>query len=634
MIIRKSWDDFFTRTDNTLVIAYGTTASAYELYSIKVKPDYFCDALIQEAYVPWPDGSKIKVLKRNEIPAVHVCVFIAVNFRDSQSESETLLNAESYFSNSSTSILVFAQPPENGGVLTNSEGNKIVFDKLAFCLRNLDNIRSVYCDIEHFDESYVYQLFDVNTSMRVINESLVGTNEISGSFVNCVAGKRVTVGQPDVFSNTIHMFGASQIFGTGVEDRHTLSSQLQKLLNRNNLLFKVVNYGIPRTDFAKFYFQVKNTRLVPGDIVMLGANIHAGYHGKKLDVFAGFLKMIHDYCEKNQSKFIFFFLPNVRDIRSHTSWEEYLASFFPDVLESFATINSLTMRLSVQRIITVNPINAFQRPNGYDSLFYDYFHWAGSGNEVLAGQLYNTVNDILLGVDERGMNPDTERELKEYENAFSTSIKSTLIDDGCSYYITSIQRFFKPECKAAGAIVMNCNPFTNGHLYLIEKSASQVEVLYIFILEEDQSAFRFSDRFHLVVENTKHLKNVVVIPGGKYIISSITFPEYFTKDTIQPDSLDLYSDFSAFGANIAPAFNIKTRFVGEEPYCKVTNAYNQQMKKILPEYGIQIREIPRFSVDGDIVSASKVRKMLKDKEYDNVKKYISPITFEYLKSIE
>ena len=49
-----------------------------------------------------------------------------------------------------------------------------------------------------------------------------------------------------------------------------------------------------------------------------------------------------------------------------------------------------------------------------------------------------------------------------------------------------------------GAIVMNCNPFTLGHRYLVEYAASQVEHLYIFAIEEDKSIFPFVDRFELI----------------------------------------------------------------------------------------------------------------------------------------
>ena len=36
---------------------------------------------------------------------------------------------------------------------------------------------------------------------------------------------------------------------------------------------------------------------------------------------------------------------------------------------------------------------------------------------------------------------------------------------------------------------MNCNPFTKGHKYLIEKASKENDVVHLFILTEDKSEF-------------------------------------------------------------------------------------------------------------------------------------------------
>ncbi len=82
-----------------------------------------------------------------------------------------------------------------------------------------------------------------------------------------------------------------------------------------------------------------------------------------------------------------------------------------------------------------------------------------------------------------------------------------------------------------GSIVVNCNPITNGHLYLIEKAASESDILHLFVVEEDRSVFPFSVRYALVKEATSHIKNLVLHAGSNYIISNSTFPSYFIKDS-------------------------------------------------------------------------------------------------------
>jgi len=56
---------------------------------------------------------------------------------------------------------------------------------------------------------------------------------------------------------------------------------------------------------------------------------------------------------------------------------------------------------------------------------------------------------------------------------------------------------FDPR-ETVGAIVVNANPFTLGHRYLIETASRQVDRLLIFVVENDVSRFPFQDRFRLV----------------------------------------------------------------------------------------------------------------------------------------
>lgn len=177
---------------------------------------------------------------------------------------------------------------------------------------------------------------------------------------------------------------------------------------------------------------------------------------------------------------------------------------------------------------------------------------------------------------------------------------------------------------------MNCNPFTLGHKHLVEYAASQVEILYIFIVEEDKSEFPFEDRFELVKQGVKDIPNVRVLRSGKFIISQLTFSGYFNKEKLQDTTVDPTADVEIFAQEIAPELGINIRFAGEEPKDNVTNAYNQTMKRLLPKYGIEFREIPRLNVEDKIVSASEVRRLLKDKNFVEIEKLVPVTTLVYL----
>ncbi len=187
----------------------------------------------------------------------------------------------------------------------------------------------------------------------------------------------------------------------------------------------------------------------------------------------------------------------------------------------------------------------------------------------------------------------------------------------------------------AGAAVMNCNPFTLGHQFLIEEGARACPVFYVIVVEEDASAFPFADRIALVREGTSRLPNVRVIPSGSYAVSKETFPTYFLKDRgeLSVASAQAELDACLFGRLFVPALGIDRRFVGTEPLCAVTALYNETLKRTLPEYGCSVAEITRREADGAPVSASRVRAMIAGgAEADGLAALLPQVTLDYLKS--
>lgn len=163
-------------------------------------------------------------------------------------------------------------------------------------------------------------------------------------------------------------------------------------------------------------------------------------------------------------------------------------------------------------------------------------------------------------------------------------------------------------------------------------AAKQVDLLYIFVVQEDKSFFKFEDRFWLVKKGVEDLENVVVIPSGRYIISSDTFSDYFDKEnkTKYDFNIDTSTDVRLFCEYVAPILGITVRFVGTEPLDYVTNVYNNALQETLPQYGIELKVIDRKEKDGDVISASRVRKLLQEKEFERIKKLVPKSTYEFL----
>lgn len=158
----------------------------------------------------------------------------------------------------------------------------------------------------------------------------------------------------------------------------------------------------------------------------------------------------------------------------------------------------------------------------------------------------------------------------------------------------------------SGIIIMNANPFTIGHEYLIEKALEQVGHLFVIVVREDVSRFPYAERLASVKAACAGLKKVTVCEGSSYQISAATFPTYFLKELTDASETQMRLDLDLFCRHIAPALGATVRFVGSEPSDALTARYNALMKEILPSNGIRVVEIPRYKN----VSASAVREAL------------------------
>lgn len=205
--------------------------------------------------------------------------------------------------------------------------------------------------------------------------------------------------------------------------------------------------------------------------------------------------------------------------------------------------------------------------------------------------------------------------------------------DGIKKYLKEITQE-NGDKKNSAVVIVNGNPFTLGHRYLIEYAASRCQTLHIFVLWEDKSSFPAEIRYKLVQEGVQHLANVLLYKGKDYIISNATFPSYFIKEYQELAQTHARLDLGIFTRYIAPALGINKRFVGEEPYCKVTAVYNSVMQEILPAHGIDVQVVPRMSKDGRPISASRVRELIREGKLHEVKVLVPETTYQFLLSPE
>lgn len=182
--------------------------------------------------------------------------------------------------------------------------------------------------------------------------------------------------------------------------------------------------------------------------------------------------------------------------------------------------------------------------------------------------------------------------------------------------------------KPIGAIVMNANPFTLGHRFLVEQSSELVERLYVVVVREDCSMFSYNERKAMVSQGVRDIGNVVVVDGSDYAVSAATFPTYFLKQLSDATDTQIILDLDLYRRRIAPALGATIRFFGSEPTDLLTRRYNELMHQQLGEE--HVHEIQRKQQEGSAISASRVRKAMMEGCLWDAIQLVPPTTIPYI----
>ena len=517
-------------------------------------------------------------------------------------------------------------------------------------------------------EKYMKELSSEPSGMVIAKDGGIGLHNFNGNYIHHREHKRVTDCQYDSghYKHVVHVYGDSRVSGYMVEDGELFTNRLQQKLDLDGGTYRIINYGIPGREIERMKYQVRHSKLRPGDLVIVLTACHE-YRNDALErqyAYAMHLKGIKQYCRRKKSQLIYINLPTSMEMKPETEFEKTLNQLYRNY--KFGEYTDQTVekyKLWLMALLMENGIicydmeNVFRENHGPDELFINMHHYSPAGNQIIADFLYRIICSETLKADANAArtcflkqdanlkkNVKKMKEAKSHFQIMQKQIggwKQLRSEQGrfkLKYYLSSYTRTRRRQtgkkidgkAPIIGSIVMNANPFTRGHRYLVEMALREVDFLYVFVLEEDKSSFGFRDRLEMVKQGTIDLKQVLVLPSGPDIISSVTFPEYFRKDELQETTIDATRDIRRFALNIAPHYKIKVRFIGEEPIDKVTRQYNEQLLDKLPQYNIQCREIPRLKEDENAICASYVRKLISEKKYEELDKYVPETTRNYI----
>ncbi|AOG60989.1 [citrate (pro-3S)-lyase] ligase [Spiroplasma helicoides] len=181
-------------------------------------------------------------------------------------------------------------------------------------------------------------------------------------------------------------------------------------------------------------------------------------------------------------------------------------------------------------------------------------------------------------------------------------------------------------------LLMNCNPLTKGHGFLIEYASKKYQQVYIIPVKEDVSLFTYEERKQMLSLFVKNFTNVALLKGSDYLISKATFPTYFLNEEDKIVIANSEVDANVFVNLFENTKSKITRVVGSEPNSRTTNLYNNVMNTVLEKNNIGFEQVERYTINNNVVSASTVRKNIyENKEWESL---VPQTTIEIIKKVD
>ena len=502
------------------------------------------------------------------------------------------------------------------------------------------NMFNAYNAVDNYSDEYLESISYL-PNMYYQGSNLTNA-DYKSDYVNIVGALRYTAENEDLDDTklTVHFFGDSRFYGLYVEDKYTIPS-----IVNNETGLRCINYGVHGTSIYDIRGQIENSDAKAGDIVIINNGFIKSEKCYPLEMVNRAvieeIVALNELCISKELLFILCVLPDCGDKKSLTEQEKRFCLY--QELQKIESPNSKYKSLAadwtyvipilqVQGICCCNIIPVVEKYTDTE-IFVDYIHFSPNGNKLIAKELSKYINATAYM-----KNRESKIEFKELKDEYARIINERKGDLTSKFFdnekfenfLMDLNRISSGKSSEAVVIVMNANPFTLGHLYILEEASRRFPYVYVLAVQEAQTAIPFEDRIELIIKGTKHLNNISIIPSSEFVVSTVTLPEYFNKDKEQMITVDASRDICLFVDYVMPALNVSTRVAGDEPYCRVTREYNRQIKETFEKKGKHFIQIERKKSHDIYISASKVRRALVDGDFDTIKSFVPITTYDYL----
>lgn len=132
---------------------------------------------------------------------------------------------------------------------------------------NPPHIRMCHKDLCYYSDEYIKNIFLPVRTYKI--NGVLYQEDCKSKYVNCAGGNRITTDQPDQYDSCVHMFGPSYLYGFGVEDKYTIASCLQRLLNKDNKRMLVINYGLRGIGAKHYLAKIQDANIAKNDLCIL-----------------------------------------------------------------------------------------------------------------------------------------------------------------------------------------------------------------------------------------------------------------------------------------------------------------------------------------------------------------------------